>query len=91
MALECPVFRPSLEEFRNTSLEEFVAKHEGACQSAGVFKIEAPEGWRPRTSRGYDAVDLTVPRPIRQHAMGRAGSYRAVLVESKDLPVAEFK
>ena len=59
--MECPTFYPTLEEFKATSLEEYVQRHEGACQAAGVMKVVAPEGWRPRRA-DYEDIDLLLPR-----------------------------
>lgn len=63
-ALECPVFRPTLDEVRSLTFVEYVEKVEPQWLHAGICRIVAPEGWTPRRS-GYDDLDhLTLPRYV---------------------------
>ena len=68
--LECPVFRPTLEDVRSLTFEEYVESIEPQWGPAGVCRIVAPEGWTPRRA-GYDDLGgLLLPRcakatPIR--------------------------
>lgn len=39
--------------------------------------------------RRYDGVDFYIPKPIRQHATGRLGLFRTILVEEKAMTVQD--
>ncbi|KAL4425515.1 hypothetical protein ABPG75_009531 [Micractinium tetrahymenae] len=91
-ALECPVFRPTLAEVHGSSFVEYVEKLERskAFREAGICKIVAPDGWAPRR-QGYNRLNFDLPRPIRQHATGRQGLYRTLMVEAKKMRLDEFR
>ena len=45
----CPVFEPSLEEFKAFSFQDYLMECEKLIDpNCGVFKVVAPEGWIPR-------------------------------------------
>ncbi|KAG7667735.1 hypothetical protein Ndes2526B_g01867 [Nannochloris sp. 'desiccata'] len=90
-SLECPVFRPTLEQVRNLTFAQYVESVEPKWLHVGICRIVAPEGWTPRRA-GYDDLHhLTLPRPIRQHATGRQGLYRTLLVEQRSVNLPTFK
>lgn len=57
----CPVFRPSLEEFRD--FQGFVAAIEDEAFEAGICKIIPPEGWwqAPEATEAMCPVDGANP------------------------------
>ncbi|PRW58727.1 lysine-specific demethylase 4A-like isoform X1 [Chlorella sorokiniana] len=69
---------------------ERVVEKSKAFREAGICRIVAPDGWAPRKT-GYNRLNFELPRPIRQHATGRAGLYRTLLVESKAMPLGDFR
>ena len=89
--VEPPVFYPTLEEMRTMSLEKYVESIEEQLEEYGIGRIVPPKGWTPRR-RGYDDVDFTVEKAITQHATGRKGLFRTLLVEKKPLSIKnDFK
>ena len=84
--VEPPVFYPTLEEMRSMSLEKYVESIEEQLEEYGIGRIVPPAGWTPRR-RGYDDVDFRVEKAITQHATGRKGLFRTLLVEKKPLSV----
>ena len=62
--LECPVFRPTLDELKNKTFAEYVESIEPQWLHLGVCRIVAPDGWTPRR-RGYrDLSHLALPRYV---------------------------
>lgn len=43
------------------------------------------QGWTARRQGYSQRLDLSIPRPIRQHASGKTGLYRTILVEEKPM------
>ena len=84
---EVPVFHPTLRDVSG-SFEAYIASIERRCLGAGICRIVAPKGWTPRKA-GYEDLEFTIPRPIRQHATGRRGLYRTLLVEQKPMSLAK--
>jgi jumonji domain-containing protein 2 len=85
------VFYPTLEEMKTMSLEKYVESIEEQLEEYGIGRIVPPKGWTPRR-RGYDDVDFTVEKAITQHATGRKGLFRTLLVEKKPLSIKnDFK
>ena len=73
------------------SLEKYVESIEDELEEYGIGRIVPPAGWTPR-KRGYDDVDFRVEKAITQHATGRKGLFRTLLVEKKPLSVKhDFK
>eukprot|EP00887_Chlorella_sp_A99_P000860 scaffold5.g860.t1 len=95
-APEAPIFYPTRSEVAEVQFERYVEEvleRDPRFAEAGIAKIVAPAGWTPRR-QGYDAAelpDLDLPRPIRQHATGRAGLFRTVLIEHRSMPLSEFR
>ena len=86
---ECPVFRPTLEEFRDFA--GFIARIEPICGRAGVCRVVPPAGWFAHPT-GYAGLDeLTVHTPAQQVVSGRAGVYSVALVEKQTLPLRDFR
>ena len=84
MKYVCPVFYPTLEDVAGP-FEAYVEKLENKLCVTGICKIVAPAGWTPRR-RGYpESLDLTIERPIRQHATGSRGLFRAIHIEQKQM------
>ena len=89
--MECPVFRPTLEDIYGP-FERYIEKIEKKMAVTGICKIVPPESWVPRRGGYPDNLDLTIERPIRQHATGSRGLYRALYIEQKPLNLAsEFR
>jgi hypothetical protein len=89
--MECPVFRPTLEDIYGP-FERYIEKIEKKMAKTGICKIVPPESWTPRRGGYPDNLDLTIERPIRQHATGSRGLYRALYIEQKPLNLAsEFR
>lgn len=89
--MECPVFRPTLEDIYGP-FERYIEKIEKKMAQTGICKIVPPESWTPRRGGYPDNLDLTIERPIRQHATGSRGLYRALYIEQKPLNLAsEFR
>jgi jumonji domain-containing protein 2 len=92
-APEAPVFHPTLHDVNSMTFVEYVERvveKSKAFREAGICRIVAPDGWAPRKT-GYNRLNFELPRPIRQHATGRAGLYRTLLVESKAMPLGDFR
>eukprot|EP00242_Pyramimonas_sp_CCMP2087_P000247 CAMPEP_0198229740 /NCGR_PEP_ID=MMETSP1445-20131203/114280_1 /TAXON_ID=36898 /ORGANISM="Pyramimonas sp., Strain CCMP2087" /LENGTH=830 /DNA_ID=CAMNT_0043910213 /DNA_START=305 /DNA_END=2798 /DNA_ORIENTATION=+ len=71
--------------------ERYVETIEPQFAHVGICKIVPPKAWLPRKA-GYDDIDGLIPKPIRQHATGRQGLFRTLLVEGKPMSVRdEFK
>mmetsp|Transcript_31647 Transcript_31647/g.43897 ORF Transcript_31647/g.43897 Transcript_31647/m.43897 type:complete len:673 (+) Transcript_31647:311-2329(+) len=85
--VEVPVFYPSMDDMRG-SFERYIESVEEQFQDIGICKIVPPKAWTPRKG-GYDGVDRHIPKPIRQHATGRKGVFRTLMVEAKGMSVLE--
>jgi len=86
-----PVFYPTLAEMNSMSLEQYVESIEEQLEEYGIGRIVPPAGWTPRAG-GYEDVDFRVEKAITQHATGRKGLFRTLLVEKKPLSVKhDFK
>lgn len=86
-AMEVPVYRPTLKEME-AGLEAYVHRIEregGRFATAGLAKIVPPAGWTPRRAGYNNRWDVTIDRPIKQHATGTRGLYRTLLVEQKPM------
>lgn len=91
-ATECPVFHPTIQEVNGMTFVEYVERLERqkSFREAGICKIVAPDGWAPRRT-GYSRLNFELPRPIRQHATGRQGLYRTLMVEGRRMALDEFR
>lgn len=86
----CPVFRPSVEEFRRPFCE-YVRKVMASNPGIAMFKVVPPAGWKPRAQEFPPLETIAITTPIRQHVFGKSGAYRCLLVEQKKLNAAEFE
>jgi jumonji domain-containing protein 2 len=86
---EVPVFHPTLRDVSG-SWEQYIQSIEKRCH-VGICKIVPPKGWCASKKEGEPDLDLTIPRPIRQHVTGKRGLYRSLLVEQKSMPLREFR
>lgn len=87
---EPPVFYPTMADMRG-SFEKYIESIEEDIEEFGIGRIVPPAGWTPR-QEGYDNIDFTVDQPIKQHATGRKGLFRTLLVEQKPLSIKnDFK
>ncbi len=89
----CPVFRPTLEEFRNFSA--YIDKIDSKIGDAGLCKVIPPEGWYTPPSDAeleklWEEKKLLVP-PIKQCISGLRGVYSLGLMDSKKLSVKDFR
>ena len=82
------MFHPTLRDVSG-SFETYIASIEKKFAKAGVCKIIPPKGWTPRKAGYADDFDYTITRPIKQHATGRRGLYRTLLVEQKPMSLAK--
>ncbi|CAD7698279.1 unnamed protein product [Ostreobium quekettii] len=87
----CLVLRPTPEEFRVPFLD-FVRRVMADHPDIPMFKVIPPAGWAPRRRPGFpDLANIEISCPIRQHAFGKAGAYRCLLVEQKGMSAADFE
>jgi len=93
--LEVPVFKPTLEEFKD--FNKFVQYIETTpAAKLGLVKVIPPkESWSwkmtPDTFENNPAEAARMIKPIKQFISGRKGSYRLDLMESKRRTVQEFE
>lgn len=91
MVLKCqevPVFHPTLRDISG-SFEAYIESIERRFANVGLAKIIPPKGWTPRKQGYSDDFDFEIPRPIKQHATGKRGLYRTLLVEQKPMSLAK--
>ncbi len=89
---EPPYYYPSMKEMIG-SFERYVESVEAEVSEIGACRITPPAKWKARKA-GYDTLpdDLTIDKPIKQHATGRRGLFRTLLIEAKTMNAAkEFK
>eukprot|EP00232_Nephroselmis_pyriformis_P000998 CAMPEP_0182909358 /NCGR_PEP_ID=MMETSP0034_2-20130328/35706_1 /TAXON_ID=156128 /ORGANISM="Nephroselmis pyriformis, Strain CCMP717" /LENGTH=343 /DNA_ID=CAMNT_0025045605 /DNA_START=102 /DNA_END=1130 /DNA_ORIENTATION=+ len=87
---EAPVFYPTKADL-DGPFEDYIEKIERRFAKYGICRIIPPKGWTPRKA-GYENLNFTVGKPIRQHATGRKGLFRALLIEGKPMSLKkEFK
>eukprot|EP00961_Rhodomonas_salina_P029348 395887-Rhodomonas_salina.1 len=78
--MKTPVFHPTEEEF--SDFYAYAQKLDRLVGHVGVCKVIPPAGWKPRAHDVYTLKDsteeledaVTVKKPIRQNAIGGAGS-----------------
>jgi jumonji domain-containing protein 2 len=85
---EVPVFHPTWRDV-NGSWEAYIESIERRFANVGLAKIIPPKGWTPRKAGYTDDFDFDIARPIRQHATGKRGLYRTLLVEQKPMSLAK--
>lgn len=85
---QCPVFYPTIEDVYG-DFEAYIEKVEKKIEKFGVCKICMPASWTPRKHGYPDDLDLTIDRPIRQHATGSRGLYRMLLIEGKPMSLRD--
>ena len=83
----CPVFRPTVEEFKNfTQYIDLIEKTGELC----VCKIIPPAGFA--RDRNYDDAELPIVQsPIRQVVDGRNGAFTVRLYELPPMAAREFR
>ncbi|KAI8471646.1 MAG: JmjC domain, hydroxylase-domain-containing protein [Monoraphidium minutum] len=87
---EVMVLRPSASEFA-VPFAEFVRKVLRKHPDIPMFKVQPPEGWRPRR-RPFPKLDsVEIVTPIKQICYGKGGTYRCILVEQRRMTAARFK
>jgi len=76
----CPVYRPSLEEFRD--FQGYLASIESEAMESGILKIIPPAGWwqAPGEVEEWCRVDgefgeCEIEQPVEQRIAGRQGVY----------------
>ena len=74
----CPVFRPTLDEFKNFS--KYIRRIEKNNENIGICKIIPPLGW---FNRSYDisSLNVNINNPVKQLIAGRAGVFNLTLLE----------
>ncbi|KAL6759071.1 JmjC domain, hydroxylase-domain-containing protein [Haematococcus lacustris] len=86
----CPVFRPTKQEFEQPFVE-YVSNVFRQEPNLPMFKVVPPQSWRPRKAPFPDLKAVRINTPIKQHVFGTKGAYRCLLVEQKEMSVADFK
>mmetsp|Transcript_18452 Transcript_18452/g.39647 ORF Transcript_18452/g.39647 Transcript_18452/m.39647 type:complete len:650 (+) Transcript_18452:443-2392(+) len=86
----CPVYKPSRQDFQRPFLE-YIGEIFRKNPDLPMFKVVPPPGWRPRRTKFPDLKTVKINTPIRQHVFGTKGAYRCILVEQKEMTVADFK
>jgi len=84
---DVPTFHPTLRDVSG-SFDAYISSIESRFRNCGICKIVPPKGWTPRKAGYPDDLDHEIPRPIRQHATGRRGVYRTLLVETRPMSLA---
>lgn len=85
-----PVFRPTLEEFKDFSKYIEYIESKGA-HKIGLAKIVPPKEWCPRKS-GYENLEnIKIKTPISQIVEGKEGIYAQYNIQHKPLTLQEFK
>jgi len=80
---EVPIFYPTLNDM-HSSFEAYISSIQGEISKYGICRIIPPKEWKPQKVRH---TDFYVPKPIKQHATGRRGLFRTLLVEGKPMSV----
>lgn len=87
--LNVPIFRPTMEEFKNfTKYIEYI-ETQGA-NKIGLAKIIPPKEWCPRKD-GYKDIDLKIPSPISQRISGKEGIYTQYNIQQKSIKLKDFE
>lgn len=84
-----PVFRPTMDEFKNFSKYIEYIETQNA-HKIGLAKVIPPKEWCPRRS-GYKDVDLKITAPISQRISGREGIYTQYNIQQKSMKLKEFE
>ena len=89
-ASSVPVFRPTLDEFRNFSKYIEYIESQGAHE-IGLAKVIPPKEWCPRR-QGYDNIKhMRIKTPISQYVEGKEGIYTQYNMQYKSMSVGEFE
>ena len=86
--MECPVFYPTLAEFKN--FEKYVEKIEKESIGFGMVKVIPPSGWRAR-KQGYQKINAMITHPVKQIVSGLAGIYQVIMVSEVSIPYRTYK
>ncbi|KDQ52573.1 hypothetical protein JAAARDRAFT_40178 [Jaapia argillacea MUCL 33604] len=79
-----PVFKPTMEEFRD--FEEYMNKVDAWGKKSGIIKIIPPKEWRDALPPLTDQLAaVKIKSPIEQHMLGRGGLFRAQNMEKRKL------
>ncbi|KAL0068341.1 hypothetical protein AAF712_004728 [Marasmius tenuissimus] len=85
-----PVFKPTMEEFRD--FEAFMTRVEPWGKYSGIVKVIPPQEWRdslPPLKEQFSKVEIRTP--IEQHMLGQAGLFRQQNFEKrKTMSVREW-
>jgi jumonji domain-containing protein 2 len=85
-----PVFRPTMEEFKNFSSYIDYIESQGA-HKIGLAKIIPPDEWIPRKNGYSDLGDFKIKTPISQHVEGKEGIYTQYNIQQRSMSLAEFE
>lgn len=88
-ALEVPVFRPTMEEFRDFAAYVTQLEARGAHE-IGMARIVPPAEWTPRRDN-YSNVDMMIHDPIVQHVSGRNGVYTQLNIVHRGMNLLKFR
>lgn len=85
-----PVFRPTMEEFKDFAKYIEYIESKGA-HKIGLAKIIPPAEWVPRKA-GYDDIGhMKIRSPISQRVEGREGIYTQYNIQYKSMLLSEFE
>lgn len=87
---QIPVFRPTLEEFKDFKKYVDYIEQQGG-HKIGLAKIIPPKEWVPRKS-GYSNIEnIKIKTPISQRVEGKEGIYTQYNIQQRSLNLTEFE
>lgn len=92
MFKEAPVFRPTMEEFRD--FNKFIQSVWDKAVPYGIMKIIPPAEWRTNQERENSyraALETTIPEPVRQVLKGSRGKFQQVIIEEPPMLGRQFE
>lgn len=86
-----PVFRPTMEEFKNfSSYIEYIESRD--AHKVGLAKVIPPAEWCPRRNGYADHDDMVIKSPIIQNVEQRSpGIYSQLNVQRSDMTVKKYR
>lgn len=85
-----PVFRPTMEEFKNfTKYVEYMESKD--AHRIGLAKVIPPPEWCPRKAGYEDIGDFKIKNPISQRVEGKEGIYTQYNIQQRSMRVSEFE
>ena len=85
-----PVFRPTIEEFKDFVNYVNYIERQGA-HKIGLAKIIPPKEWCPRKDGYVDLDNFKIKNPISQRVEGKEGIYTLYNIQQRSMRLSEFK